>query len=288
MSDSVHPIRLLVADLDGTLLNSQHRLTPRTDRALRQAIEGGVKFTVATGKTFPSTLHLIERYGITLPVITNNGTIVFNPDGSVMWEDPIPLDLALESLHMARKAGLLPIIYAGAEIVTAPLNGNHDVITENVRILMEHYEPEPRIVDDLERVMGAEFKPQKIIFMKADDLDAVAEFQTALEARFKGRADVMRSGLDMLVEMLPHGVSKATALRVILDKTGIAPEETMTFGDNCNDLEMIRMAGIGVAMGHAPEAVRHGADYITTTNDEDGVGRAIEKFVLAPRIAQSR
>lgn len=282
------PIRLIVADLDGTLLDSAHQVGPLTDQALQAAIDQGVLFTVATGKTYPSTVDIIRRYNIRIPVITNNGTVLNDTDGTVLWEDPIPLDLALESIRLARRAGILPIVYAGPDLIAAPLNGDLEAVHRNARILMEHYEPAPRIVDDLERALLTDYHPHKIIFMKSEDLDAVAQFQTVLEREFAGRADVMRSGLVSLFEILPLGVSKANALKVLLDRLGIAPGEIMALGDNSNDLAMIQMAGVGVAMGHAPERVRAGADFVTGTNDEDGVGHAIQKFVLAPSIADHR
>ncbi len=286
MPDSSQPaIRLIVSDLDGTLLDTAHQLSPFTDDAVRDAIRQGVLFTVATGKTFPSTTDVIRRYGIEIPVITNNGTVLNGVDGSIIWDHPIPLDIALESIDLARREGILPIVYAGPELIVAPLNGSRDAIDRNMSILMAHYEPSPRVVGDLAAALSTDFRAHKIIFMNADDLDAVAAFQSTLAETFAGRADVMRSGLVSLFEILPHGVAKESALAVMLDRLGIAPEQTMALGDNSNDLGMIRMAGLGVAMGQSPEAVRQGADYITGTNDEDGVGHAIHTFVLAPSMA---
>lgn len=287
MPDSSQPaIRLIVSDLDGTLLNTVHQLSPFTDGAVQGAIRQGVLFTVATGKTFPSTSEIIRHYGITIPVITNNGTVLNDATtGSVIWDHPIPLDIALESIELARREGILPIVYAGPDLVVAPLNGSRDVIDRNMRILMAYYEPPARVVDDLATALSTDFRAHKIIFMNADDLDAVAAFQTTLADTFAGRADVMRSGLVSLFEILPHGVSKESALAVLLDRLGIEPDQTMALGDNSNDLGMIRMAGLGVAMGQSPEAVRQQADYVTGTNDEDGVGHAIHTFVLAPSMA---
>ncbi|HML20435.1 MAG TPA: Cof-type HAD-IIB family hydrolase [Aggregatilinea sp.] len=286
MPDTSQPkIRLIVSDLDGTLLNTAHQIGPATDEAVQEAVRQGVLFTVATGKTFPSTQGVIDRYGISIPVITNNGTVLNDTDGSVIWDHPIPLDIALESIELARHEGILPIVYAGPELIVAPLNGSRDAIDRNMSILMAHYEPAPHIVDDLTQALRSDFKPHKIIFMNADDLDGVAAFQTTLANTFAGRADVMRSGLVSLFEILPHSVSKENALAVMLDRMGIAPEQTMAMGDNSNDLGMIRMAGLGVAMGQSPDIVRRDADYVTGTNDEDGVGHAIHELVLTPSMA---
>jgi Cof subfamily protein (haloacid dehalogenase superfamily) len=268
------PIRLIVADLDGTLLNSDHVVSPFTEKVIREALARGVLFTVATGKTFPSTPEIINLFDIQIPVICGNGTQVFAPDGTPLREDPIPRDCALEAVQMAREWHFTPIVYTGMGLLA-------EAWDENVHELVDHHEPAPEIVPDLEAALRNEYKPYKLVLMNRDPEKVIA-FQGELERVFAGRAQVLRSGLITLVEILPSGVSKGTALEFILDYLGIPAQETMCFGDNCNDLDMIRLAGIGVAMGHAPEDVRRGADYVTGTNDEDGVAHAIQRFVLTP------
>jgi Cof subfamily protein (haloacid dehalogenase superfamily) len=275
MPTSNSTIKLIVADLDGTLLNADHRIGPVTERALRQAIDQGVLFTVATGKTFSSTQGLIEEFDIRIPVICNNGTRVYTPNGTMMHQDSIPLDIALEAIQMADKAGLVTVVYSGAELLATGIDAN-------VRVLMDHHEPHPRIVPDLAAAFEECCYPDKVLFMNTHDLNAVATFQDKLSERFDGRAQVLRTGLLEIVEILPLGVSKGTALVFILDHLTIPPAATMSFGDSFNDLEMIQRAGIGVAMQNAPAAVREGADYVTGSNDDDGVGHAIERFVLTP------
>jgi len=224
-------IRLVVADLDGTLLNSQHEITPFTEKMIRAAQAQGVLFTVATGKTFPSTVDVIKQFAIDIPVICGNGTQVFAPDGTLLHEDPIPQDYALEAIDLAQARGFAPIIYTAKGLMR-------------------------------------------------QDPSEVVRFQQELLRVFDGRAQIVNSGLLSLVEVMPCGVTKGTALVHILEHVGLDLEETMCLGDNCNDLDMIRRAGIGVAMGHAPPDVRQYADYVTGTNDEDGVAHAIQRLVL--------
>jgi Cof subfamily protein (haloacid dehalogenase superfamily) len=271
-------IRLIAADLDGTLLNSEHQVTPLTEKAIREAISRGVLFTLATGKTFPSTQQLIRQFDIRIPVICGNGTLVHAPDGTILYENPIPRDCAIEAVHMARAAGVTPVVYAGPGLLATTWDANIDV-------LVEHHEPPPLIIPNLEAALENDHTPHKLILIKEGDPEAVSAFQIELKNVFAGRAQVLRSGLVSVVELLPLGVTKGTALAFILDYLDVPAQDTICFGDNCNDLDMIRRAGIGVAMGHAPEEVRDGADYVTGTNDEDGVGHAIHKFVLTPRTA---
>jgi len=266
-------IRLIVSDLDGTLLDSNHTVTPLTERALHDAIGQGVLFTVATGKTFPSTKALIQQFDIRIPVICGNGTTVHAPDGTIIHEDPIPLEYALEAIHMAEAVGMVPVVYAGSDLLTT-------IRDENVGVLVAHHEPEPIVVPDLKAALSNGHRPHKLILMQEHDHHMVEEFQAQLEQVFAGRAQVLRSGLASLVELLPIGVTKGTALAFILDLLNIPAEQVIAFGDNCNDLDMICRAGIGVAMGHAPDDVRSKADYVTGTNDDDGVGHALNTFVL--------
>jgi Cof subfamily protein (haloacid dehalogenase superfamily) len=265
-------IRLIVADLDGTLLNSDHVVSPFTAQVIREAMARGVLFTVATGKTFPSTPEIMDSFGIEIPVICANGTQVFLPDGSPVYEDPIPRALALEAIQMAEARGFTPVVYTQMGLL-APV---HDA---NVQELIDHHEPVPTLTPDIMHALHNSHKPYKLVLM-SQDWDALDRFQAELETRFAGRAQVIRSGLKSVLEVLPLNASKGTALQVILDRLNIASEETMCLGDNCNDVDMIRLAGIGVAMGHAPQDVRDAADYVTGTHDEDGVGHAIHKFVL--------
>jgi Cof subfamily protein (haloacid dehalogenase superfamily) len=267
------PIRLIVTDLDGTLLTSDHVVSPFTEKTIRAALVRGVLFTVATGKTFPSTLEIINQFDIKSPAICGNGTHVFRPDGTPLYENPIPRDCALEAVQMARARGFIPIASTGMGLLAEEWD-------EHVQNLVDHHEPAPVIVPDLLAALRSEYKPSKLVLMHHDP-EQVNAFQLELEHAFAGRAQVLRSGLITLVEILPIGVTKGTALSFILDYLGILPQETMAFGDNCNDLDMIRRAGVGVAMGHAPDDVLRGADYVTGTNDEDGVAHAIQKFVLA-------
>lgn len=267
------PIRLIATDLDGTLLNSAHVVSPLTEQAIHAAVKRGVLFTIATGKTFPSTVHLIRQFGIRVPLVCANGTQVFAPDGMLLYENPVPLSYAIEAVKLAMAEGFTPVVYVRMGLLVPYWDANSDEV-------VTHHEPVPEIASDLVAALSSDrYKPYKIILMKQDP-DAVNELHLRFQRIFEGRAQVIRSGLASVMEVLPLGVTKGTALAFILKHLNIAPEETMCFGDNCNDLDMIQMAGIGVAMGHAPEEVRHGADYVTGTNDEDGVGYAIQRFVL--------
>lgn len=266
-------IRLIATDLDGTLLNSDHLVSPVTEQALYDALAQGILFTVATGKTFPSTIEWIRKFNIQIPVICGNGTIIHAPDGTVLYENPLARDVAIEVVQMARAADMTPIVYSGPGLLTSGPDHGIDV-------LVAHHEPQPEIIEDLEKALSNGRTPHKLILINEDNLAGVADFQLELERTFAGRARILRSGLASVVEVLPLNVSKGSALTVILEYLNIPAGQVIAFGDNCNDLEMIKAVGIGVAMGHSPDDVRRRADYVTGTNDEDGVGLALRELVL--------
>ena len=270
-------IRLIVTDLDNTLLNSAHIVTPLTDAAIRAAQAQGVLFTVATGKTFPATQGLIRDYGITSPVICANGTAVYAPDGTLLHAEAIELDYTLEALALGREANMTPVVYTGDDLLTWVWDANVDVI-------VAHHEPEPEVIPDLEAAIRAagdngRHRPYKLIFMNQDERQ-VEQFTEVLTARFAGRATAMRTGLAAVTELLPLGVTKGTALAYVLDYLGIAAENTLCVGDSFNDVDMMQRAAIGVAMANAPAPVRDAADFVTRSNEEDGVGHAIHQFIL--------
>ncbi len=265
-------IRLIVSDLDGTLLNSDHVVSPWTEQVIRQARAQGVLFTVATGKTFSSTVGLIEQFDIEIPVICGNGTQVFAPNGDLRFVDPIPPEMALHALDMARTRQFTPVLYTETGLL-APA---HDA---NVQELIDHHEPVPDFTPAIEQAIHNGHKPFKLVLMH-QNAATVDAFQYELEQVFAGKAQVLRSGLASVVEVLPSAASKATALEFILQDVGLTWAETMCLGDSFNDLEMLNRAQIGVAMGNAPHPIRAGADYVTGTNDADGVGHAIKHFVL--------
>lgn len=273
-NESYGNVRLIVTDLDGTLLTSRHTLSPFTQSAVEAALAQGILFTVATGKTFPSTTGLIEQFGITTPVICANGTLIHAPDGSPLHEDPIARELALEAVRLGLDHGMTPVVYVGFGLLSPVWDANVDEV-------VAHHEPSPAIEPDIIAALSSDYKPYKLLLMNQDPAK-VERFQRLLEERFAGRTLVLRTGLASVVEVSPLGVTKGTALARILADLDIPPAQVIAFGDNCNDLDMIRLSGIGVAMGHGPHALRAAADYVTATNDEDGVGLALHKFVLHP------
>lgn len=266
-------IRVIVLDVDGTLLDSKHELTPRVEKALRAATEKGVQIVLATGKTRASMLKTIEHLGLKTPGIYLQGLAIYDGDGELRHQMTLGPALARQVLTFAEDRGYIMVAYSGERILARVYNKE---VEEGLTV---HHELAPEVVGPLQNLL------EHMAFNKliaCGEPKAVTALRWQLNAQVGGAARLMQAGIPTMLEILPPGGSKGTALKLLLKDMKIAPEHVMAIGDAENDIEMIQLAGIGVAMGHSHQAVKDAADHVTGTNDEDGVAQAIERFVLAP------
>lgn len=262
------PIHCIAVDLDGTLLNSRHQISPATKKALRRALTAGIEVVIATGKTRLSTREVVPQLGLSSPGVYSQGLVIANADGSISHQEHLPDAVTHEAAKAAQQLGLSFVIYKDIEIFT----------TENDRWTMtmaDFAEPDPQPCGSIELLMK-QGPFQKIILMEEPAyLDQVTP---ALLRQFAGRASLFKSQAFML-EVVPAGTSKGAGLKRLLDDLEISFENVIAFGDGDNDLEMIQWAGIGVAMGNAMPNVKAAADFVTRSNDEDGIAFALDKFL---------
>jgi len=268
------PVRLVVTDLDDTLLRSDLTISARTLQAINDARQQGVLVTVATGRMPLSCQRFIEQIQIEMPVIMCHGAIVKNmPGGEIIFRRVIEKNLVAEAINKMQAEGMHCQIYLKDKIYTNQLNK----WAENWRKLSRLEAEEA----DLLAILAQEGEgAEKIVSI--DEENIIAARYDTFKDLFGGKIHLTMSKPHFL-EMSALTVNKGTALAFLAERHGIAQEEIMAIGDSLNDIEMIQYAGIGVAMGNARPEVKKVADYITATNEEDGVAQAIEKFVLAKR-----
>jgi Cof subfamily protein (haloacid dehalogenase superfamily) len=162
-------------------------------------------------------------------------------------------------------------MYSGARLLTRAVTDNVVAATKN------YHEPVPEAVGSLVNYV-ADMPINKIIAIGQPA--GITALRWQLTQIIRGEAQVIQAGLATMLEIVPNGSGKGPALAELLKKLNISPDEVMALGDAENDIEMIRMAGIGVAMGNASQAVKDAADFVTGTNDEHGVAQAVEKYIL--------
>lgn len=266
-------IKLVAVDVDGTLLNSKMELTERTEAALRKAIAQGVKVVLATGKTRNSTQRFIEKLALDTPGIYLQGLAICESDGTVKWQQTLNPSLTRQVITFAEDRGFTVIAYSGMRILVR-------TVTDEIKEMMTKYhEPLPEAVGPLQNVLN-DTPINKLMIVGEPRAIKGLRWNLNLQVGTAGR--VVQAGLPQMLEVLPPNCSKGAALRMVLRDLHTPPENVLAIGDAENDIEMIQLAGIGVAMGHAAQSVKDAADEVVASNDEDGVAEALERFVLPP------
>lgn len=267
--------KLLVLDVDGTLLNNECQISKRTMSTLLKVQQTGVRIVLASGRPTYGIIPLAKalelgNYGGF--VISYNGCqIIKAENGEILFERRINPELIPYLEKKARKNNFDIFTYHDDTILT----NNPD----NPHIQQEAKLNGLRILKEEEFSTAIDFSPCKVMLV-SDDYEALAGLEKHWKKRLAGTLDVFPSE-PFYLEAVPNGVDKANTMGVLLDTLGITREETIAIGDGVADVTMLQTAGLGIAMGHAPDSVKVCADYVTASNEEDGVALAVEKAILA-------
>lgn len=263
---------ILVLDLDGTLTNSQKIITPRTKKVLMDLQERGKKLVLASGRPTVGMMHLAEelelsRYGSYMMAF-NGAVIIDCGAGKVISETLMPVSANQKVWELSKKEGVDLFTYEGTTLLTNNIKNPYAVREKEIDRLSI------RQIED----MGAylDFPAPKLV------LTADSEILEPAEARVRaamGEAYNVYRSEPYYLEVLAKGIDKGTCLLKLLELIGLKREQAIACGDGYNDLTMIQCAGLGVAMKNAVPAVKEAADYITLSNDEDGVAQVVEKFM---------
>lgn len=265
--------KVLALDIDGTLTNSEKKITERTKKAVDAAAERGVKIVIASGRPvqgireFARELRLKENDGYILSF--NGGRLISCKTGEIIHDMKLPLEYLPEIYALSKEYGVNLMSYEGDDLITETPDDEFLAIEARINGLGI------KKVDNL--VEHIDFPINKCLMLGEGNY--LAEVEKKVHAALCDRMDVYRSE-PYFLEILPKGVDKAKALEKLLNMLGSSREELMACGDGFNDLTMIRYAGLGVAMANARDEVKESADYVTCSNDEDGVAAAIEHFIL--------
>lgn len=268
------PIQAVVIDLDGTLLNSKHELTPRVEAAVKAVIAQGIHVILATGKTRNAGTALVEKLGIKSPGIYLQGLAVYDADGKIMYQQTLDPALTRQVLTFMEDRGFFMIAYSGERILTKVHSD------EAIDATTRYHEPAPEVIGALQNVAG-ELPIHKVMAIGEPRAIVSLRWQLGFQVGSSGR--LMQAGVPTMLEVLPPNGGKGPALRWLLKELKFNPEQVVAIGDAENDIEMIRLAGVGVAMGQASKDVKDAADAVVATNDADGVAEAIDRFVLPPK-----
>ena len=266
-------IKLVILDVDNTLLDTNHELSDRNKQAVEQAVATGVRVILATGKTYGSCKAIMEALNIDDACIFTQGLTIHNADGTMRHQQTLAPEVARRVITFAEDRGFAVIAYSQGRILARRANPLTDELATKWKEVQAEY------VGPLQNVIG-NMPINKLIVMSGDAEHRLKSLRWQLSAQLNGSANLISGGVGNMLEIVPPNTSKGKALKTLLKEMNIKPDQVMAIGDAENDLEMIQLAGIGVAVGNAQQVLKDAADEVTSTNDENGVAIAIEKYVL--------
>ena len=265
------PYRAIALDLDGTLTNHEKVVTPKTREALLQAASQGAVIILASGRPtygiepVAECLELQKRGGYILSY--NGGNIVNAKTGEKLFSQFLPDEVIPELYAYAKEHGHALLGYAGNEIITEMPDDQY--VKEESRINKMNIRKVDNLFESLE--------PHPTKLLMTGDPTLMLKAEEELVEKLGDRMDIFRSA-PFFLELVPKGIDKAKSLTRLLTKINLTPADLIAFGDGYNDLSMLKLAGMGVAMENAAPEVRAEADYVTLSNEEDGVAAALTHF----------
>ena len=273
------PIKMLVIDIDGTLLNPEGEISPSTLAAVQAAQRAGMIVTLATARRYSNTRDIATQLGLDIALILYDGAlIVQHPQGITLHKETLNADIAQDAVDILVRHGIQPVVQPDSglyeKIWTGP--AEFDNLWVEAYFLtfpdMMHRRPHAQLcrgqADPL-RVVA--FASEEAIQGLIPEIAALDCSWTSIKRGNYGSAELV---------VMRAGCSKASGVAALAKYYSLALSEIMALGDNNNDIQMLQSVGLGIAMGQAPPAVKAAARFVTASNLEDGAARAIERYAL--------
>lgn len=273
-------IQLIAIDLDGTLLRDDKTMSIENAKALEEAIQQGVQVVICTGRTLPSIEYLFDQlpkgHGDEYLVLQNGAVVHQLPDFNIVHETSLSQSdrQAIYDVFKEHRSDEVQIVGFDADKLYLVDDTMANVTVENdAKILSTEITKA-----SFEEILQLETLYKFVAFSEIKYID---EFLAKIPTTLYDEVHIVRS-LPVAIEFIPKLANKANGLKALLKQLDIKAENIMTIGDELNDLEMVDMAGLGVAMENGHPDVRAVADEITLSNNNDGVAHAIRRFVTQP------
>lgn len=265
--------KLIALDIDGTLLNSNKELTPHTRYALIEAQRQGKRIIIASGRHPVGVVPLandlmLGRYGGFIMAF-GGGKIIDCTTGKTVVSKLFPKEYLPDIVGVLKDSNITVMVHDERKIFANNRVNDYTYVERDI-LKMDMI-----AFDDF--ISAVNFDINKILL--AGEPDELDKYQEILSKRYDGLLDVYKSA-PYFLEIMPFGVSKGSMLPLLLEKLGVNKDELIAFGDNYNDMTMIGYAGFGVAMSNGEEEVKKIANYVCESNDDDGIAKTLEKFVL--------
>jgi Cof subfamily protein (haloacid dehalogenase superfamily) len=270
--------KMLAIDLDGTLLNSNKEISEENQKYIKLAMEKGIKVIICSGRIYSGAKIFAQQLSLQEPMVVCNGAVIKDvKTDKVYYSNLLSKEDCFKVIGILHKYNIYFHTYVDDVMYAEKLDyaALHYMISS--KDLRSDFRIDVKVVESVKDIIDKSFqKPAKIVVMSSDskDLLKVRNVVEGVET-----IDIVSSNYDNF-EVLNRGVSKGKALEIISQMFSINQEEILAIGDNENDCPMLKYAGFSVAMGNSEDWIKDICDFVTLTNDEDGVAKAIKKFVL--------
>ncbi len=289
------PYRILALDVDGTLLDPDGALRPRTADAVARASQAGIRAVLCTGRRYRRARPIARQLGLAAPLVCNSGSIIKDPaDHRTIWRADFDDELAAAVLGFFRRENQQAVVFTDrhpdlTDFIVAEFPTGRPYFDDYVAQNREYADINPAILwgdfQELDRENGNRGADALFHVCAIGERGEMLTFQRAAHERIGDRIQtfVQRSPryLGTMCEILRRGASKWSAILHLAGLWGVDPSEICAVGDDVNDIPMLKNAGLGVAMGHASPDVLAAADLVTGNHDEDGVATLVDDVLLA-------
>lgn len=262
-------VRLVISDIDGTLVRGDKSLSDGVVAAVRRLRAAGIKVSLISARPPSGMLWIAERLGLTAEIGAFNGGTIVKPDGTLVAAARIAPGVAKRALEMIDDPRIMIWLFSHGCWYAARSDVTH---TESERISARQ---EPILIDDFSTQLGAVDK----IVAVSDDHAMLADLEGRVATALGRDASVMRSQLHYLDITAPTA-NKGDGVAALASAAGVELCDVVVIGDQRNDMAMFARAGFSIAMAQGPAEVRAAADCVTASNDEDGVAQAVDRIIL--------
>lgn len=268
--------KLIVTDMDGTLLNSKGEVSIENKEALKELQSRGIHVAIATGRIYTTAKVYAKYLGIVTPIICCNGAMVKNLENNEkIYSKAIDKEDCLKIVEICKKHNLYFHFYSDDTIFGEELKNKMLYFSEWAKTLKEEDRIKIEIVKDIKEVFERETIYK--FGIQSENLELLDIVRDEINSSLNCEA---HKSLSDMLDIMSKGVTKGNAIKSLAQSLGVELEEVIAIGDNENDISMIKYAGLGVAMGNAEDKVKRVSDFVTDTNDNHGVSKVIKEFML--------
>lgn len=269
-------IKALAFDLDGTLLNAKGQILESSKKAIQQAREKGITVFLVSGRHHTAMKPYYHELQLDTPMICCNGTYLYNPkNNEVSFANPLPVPQCEKVIEIAEKHNLHLLMYSRDAMNYGKLNPHMEKFLKWVNSCPVEVRPEVNQIDNFKAIYQDPNQPIWKFVISSPNRE---DMENAVKELPVSEFSCEWSWIDR-VDIANNGNSKGGRLLELLKQWNIDPENVIAFGDNHNDISMLKVVGLGVAMGNAEDEVKSQAKKVTTTNDEDGIAQVIAEYI---------